>query len=428
MKKTMTMMKKQANDYYFYDTSSLLMDSNLFANGRPIALSSISLLELENIKTSANKDADIKYKARQLLHKLDEHRGEYDICIFNEKMLAPIKKKNLEITNDMKILACAIYYDNNVHPDETVFITNDVALKALANLFFGDDSIISIEEQHNDDYTGYKEIQMTDDEMANFYQSLDYNHYDLYINQYLLIKNEQNEIIDKYYWDGEQHKKVGYSSFDSYQIGKIKPVRGDAYQSIAMDSIQRNKITMIKGRAGTGKSLLSLGYLFYALEKGKIDKIVIFCNTVAVKNSAKLGFYPGTRLEKLLDSQIGNMLSSKLGSKEAIERLVQEDKLVLLPMADCRGYDTTGMRAGVYITEAQNLDIELIRLALQRIGDDCICILDGDFSHQVDMAEYAGANNGMRRVSQVFRDKDFYGEVELHTIYRSRIAEMAELL
>ena len=44
-------------------------------------------------------------------------------------------------------------------------------------------------------------------------------------------------------------------------------------------------------------------------------------------------------------------------------------------MADLRGYDTTGMRAGIYITEAQNMDIELMRLALQRIGDDCICIL-----------------------------------------------------
>ena len=37
------------------------------------------------------------------------------------------------------------------------------------------------------------------------------------------------------------------------------------------------------------------------------------------KNSAKLGFYPGTRDEKLLDSQIGNLLSSKLGGRIAVE-------------------------------------------------------------------------------------------------------------
>lgn len=59
---------------------------------------------------------------------------------------------------------------------------------------------------------------------------------------------------------------------------------------------------MIQGDAGTGKTLLSLGYLFYELDKGTIDKIIVFCNTVATKNSAKLGYYPGSRDEKLLDS------------------------------------------------------------------------------------------------------------------------------
>ena len=32
----------------------------------------------------------------------------------------------------------------------------------------------------------------------------------------------------------------------------------------------------------------------------------------------------------------------------------------------------------------------------------------------------------MRRLSQVFRGQDFYGEVELKHVYRSRIAEVAE--
>ena len=40
-----------------------------------------------------------------------------------------------------------------------------------------------------------------------------------------------------------------------------------------MDSLVHNKITMIKGRAGSGKTHLSLGYLFNQLEKDRIDKI-----------------------------------------------------------------------------------------------------------------------------------------------------------
>jgi hypothetical protein len=57
-------------------------------------------------------------------------------------------------------------------------------------------------------------------------------------------------------------------------------------------------------------------------------------------------------------------LASKLGGKEAVLYLLQSEKLVLLPFSDIRGYDTSGMRAGVYISEAQNLDISMMKLAL----------------------------------------------------------------
>ena len=86
------------------------------------------------------------------------------------------------------------------------------------------------------------------------------------------------------------------------------------------------------------------------------------------------------------------------------------------------------MKAGVYITEAQNMDIELMKLALERVGDDCLMILDGDSDAQVDLAQYAGVNNGMRRVSEVFRGENLYGEVTLRKVHRSRIAELAQLL
>lgn len=146
-----------------------------------------------------------------------------------------------------------------------------------------------------------------------------------------------------------------------------------------MDSLTHNKITMIKGPAGSGKSYLSLAFLLNRLEHGRIDKIIVFCNTVAAKNAARLGFYPGDRDTKLLDSQIGSFLASKLGGNEAVLEMIEAGKLMLIPLADARGFDTSGMNAGIYITEAQNMDIELMKLTLQRIGEDSICIIDGDF-------------------------------------------------
>lgn len=111
-----------------------------------------------------------------------------------------------------------------------------------------------------------------------------------------------------------------------------------------------------------------------------------------------------------------------------VEDMVSKGTLILLPLSDIRGFDTTGMKAGIYIIEAQNMYIELMRLSLQRIGEDSICILDGDSEAQVDLPQYAGNNNGMRRVSEVFRGDPVYGEVTLQYIHRSRIARLAQQL
>ena len=410
------------NNYRFYDTCSLLLRAeNLFDTDEQFAISSITLEELENIKTSTKKDADTKYAARQLLHALDEHIGEYDTHIFTEDMLAPIEQKQLTITNDMKILATALDY--NKRNGKILFVSNDLSLRTIAGLFLDEEQIASIAEE-NDDYAGYIDITLNDEEMENFYSYPDINHFDAYINEYIVIRDQQGNIVDRKIWTGDEYRNISFETFDSKHFGRIKPL--DIQQQMAADSFTHNKLTMIKGPAGSGKSYLALGFLFNQLEKHCIDKIIVFCNTVAAKNSAKLGYLPGTRNEKLLDSQIGNLLSSKLGSRMEVERLIDEEQLILLPMSDIRGYDTSGMRAGIYISEAQNLDIPLMKLALQRIGDDSICIIDGDEKTQVDDINFAGSNNGMRRASKTFRGTDIYGEIELKQIHRSRIAEIAE--
>lgn len=412
----------------FYDTCSLLLtDFNLF-KGEKFAISSITLEELERIKTSAHRDNEIKIQARMLLSRLANFPDRYEVWIFKDHMLEHVRKKGFEsINNDLKILACAIDYDKEVHPDDTIFVTNDLSLKNIANLFFGEDSIESYYPKV-DDYCGYKILTLDEEEMADFYENLNKNHFDLKINEYLILRDWNHNTVDELCWTGKTHRHITYSNLNSKLFGKIKPFKDDVYQAIALDSLMNNKITMLKGPAGSGKTYLSLGYLVHQLEKGYIDKIIIFCNTVATKNSAKLGFYPGTRNEKLLDSQIGNLLSSKFGGRIVVEQMMNEEKIILLPMSDIRGYDTSGMRAGIYISEAQNLDITLMKLALQRIGEDSICIIDGDDKAQVDLEEFAGRNNGMKRVSTVFRGSEIYGEVELGIIHRSKIASLAEYM
>lgn len=409
----------------FYDTCSLLLRAgNLFDEPEDFIISSITLQELENIKTSTNKDDNVKFSARQLLHDLDEHFGQYLIINYQNTYAQNITQRDFELTNDTKILSCYLECVRLFPEEKIVFITNDLALKSIARVFTS--NVQSLEEDKSDDYTGYKEITMSDDCMSDFYTNPSENEWNLQIGEYILVKNTEGEIVDRLCWNGEYYRHLDYKSFNSRWFGEVKPIKGDPYQQLACDSLVNNKITMLKGPAGTGKTYLALGFLLHMLDRGQIDKVIIFCNTVATKNSAKLGFYPGSRDEKLLDSQIGNLLISKLGDRIAVEELMDREKLILLPMSDIRGYDTTGMNAGIYISEAQNLDITLMKLALQRIGEDSICIIDGDAQTQVDDVHFAGANNGMRRASKIFRGSDVYGEVELKTIHRSKIAEIAQ--
>lgn len=75
--------------------------------------------------------------------------------------------------------------------------------------------------------------------------------------------------------------------------------------------------------------------------------------------------------------------------------------------------------------EAQNYDTVLMRMLLQRIGNDCQVILDGDRFEQTDLDIYEN-DNGMRKVSEVFRGEKIFGQVDLVKIERDEIARIAE--
>lgn len=407
----------------FYDTNAVLkLQSKIFEDD--FALSSTTLHELEHIKTSRNKDEEVKYNARKAIHLLDTYSDKYDVVTFTTDVDELMKEFGVFDSPDNEIIACAKYYSKE---NDIIFITNDICCKVIAKDIFELD-VQSIGDEVDDTYKGFIEKSLSEEEMAYFYSNLQENIYDLLINEYLVLKNDKDEVVDKFRWDGYEYQNIKFPTIKSNYFGSVKPYNGDIYQQMVLNSLSNNQVTMIKGSAGTGKSYLALGYLMWLLEKRKIEKIIIFCNTVATANSAKLGYYPGTKDEKLIDSSIGNMLSAKLGDSFGLEQMIGQGKIQLLPLSDIRGFDTNGMNAGVYITEAQNMDISLMKLALQRIGEDSICIIDGDYNTQCDMPQYAGNNNGMRRMSEIFRGYDFYGEVELQNIYRSKIAKIAELM
>lgn len=280
--------------YKFYDTSALL--ENPFPSEDPVIISSVTFQELEELKYRENT----RSKVQNLLRELKKH--PWELFLFKEEYLAPLREKGVTLSNnDAKILASALAYDVFRHPDETVFVTQDLAQARIANLFFGEDSI---EEYYPrvEEYTGFCELTLSDEELAQLYELPSANPCNLLTNQYLLARNKLGEEVDILKWNGEKLVSIDTRPINTKWWGKITAFKGDPQQRMAIDSLHSNQLTVIRGCAASGKSYLGLGYMFSLLEQHKIDKLYIFCNPVASRDAARLGFLPGSRENKILDS------------------------------------------------------------------------------------------------------------------------------
>lgn len=273
-------------------------------------------------------------------------------------------------------------------------------------------------------YSGVLTIDIDNDELlADFYTNrMLCMASEPYINQYLVIRNN-GKLLGPYKFKNGKWEDVPFRVFESLHFGSIKPKDNDPYQRAYMDSLVENDLTFCTGPGGTGKSLIAMSYAFQEFEKGHIDKIVVFTNPLIATGAVKLGFLPGTKQDKLLESSIGSILISKLGGEDEVRRLMDRDELVLMPMGDCRGYEVP-TNAFVYFTEAQNMSPYLMKLFLQRTNDSSKICVEGDVKQSDYEVFYK--QSGLQKAIDVFRGEDYAGHVELRTIYRGRIARKAE--
>lgn len=403
----------------FFDTNILMSADDSFFK-EEFAVSAQTVIELEEIKTSSCKDEETKYKARKAARRL--LLPTCTVVLDWNEIGEILEDAGLAIAPDTLILGSAKYLEESTG-QPVVFYTKDILCFKTALMLGLDAKFV---RDKVDFYCGSIDVSLDDIAMQDFYARPDYNHFDMMIGQYAAIHDGEGNLVDIVRWNGEKNERIDQQALKSKMFGSVTAFKGDCRQVMAIDSLLRNRITMLSGKAASGKTYLALAYLYSLLDKREIDKIIVFANTVPVKNTATIGFLPGTRMEKLMESSIGNILSSKLGGKEGLVDALDRRKIEIYPACDIRGFDTSGMRAGVLVTEAQNTDAELLKLMLQRVGADSYCVIEGDYDTQVDSNAYAGERNGMKRLSQVFRGDPCYGEVKLNQIHRSHIAELAD--
>lgn len=409
----------------FLDTNALLnLGENAFKERFIIAQKTLE--EIENIKISSNKDNEIKYKARNIARLLDTNENSYDVIAYSPEIKRIIDNHFLSETPDNIILASAYYCNLN---EPVLVCSDDLNCKFISRNIFGltTKGINEINLVKNlDEYTGYKDVTLSDEEMSYFYLHSNENIYGCLMNEYLIIRKSDGEVVDTLRWNGTEFKKVCNKTVKSTMFGdKIKPK--DVYQSCVIDSIYNNTMTAISGKAGSGKSLLSLITIMNLIETGKYDRVVIMYNPTKARGAIDMGYYSGSAIEKGMQNSIGSILTTKFGDRFAVDMLIQQDKIRLISMADVRGMEVRDNEI-LYISEAQNTSIELLKLCLSRASSECKIIIEGDYDSQVDSYLFDGTSNGMKRAIEVLKGEEEFGYIHLPNIWRSKIAALVDKL
>ena len=400
----------------FYDTNAILkLQDKIFEED--FIISSVTLQELEHIKVSRNKDDQVKYEARKVLHLLDDNSDKYDVVVYDNAIENYILGKNMEITPDTKIVgSCAFIKAMK----DVVFVTDDIACKMIARKIFNL-TVKGVNDEPVDIYKGYREISLDEQEMAHFYQNLSENVLGLLTNEYLLLKDCDGNIVDKLKWDGEVYQTIRSKPYKSNMFGTLKPL--DDIQSFAMDSINTNDITVLYGKAGSGKTTIPLNYIMQEIEKGRYKKCYIVYSYEPLKGAKTLGFEKGDHITKLIYSaSIGNILASKFGDIQQVEYMIDRDMLDIIPTANIRGWECPSDSI-LLCTESQNLDVYTLKTIIQRCKSGCKQIYEGDVIEQKDTNIQ---NVGINRLIDVFKGYKSFGCVKLKNNYRSELSDLAD--
>jgi len=154
----------------------------------------------------------------------------------------------------------------------------------------------------------------------------------------------------------------------------------NAEQKETKAKILQDTISVLIGKAGSGKTLLATQIALEALFYREVGRVIITRPTVSNED---IGFLPGSMKEKMdpwLSPIQANMIM--LTNKAKIEKLMSEDTIEISPISFLRG--RTFVNAFVIVDESQNVTKTQMEMILSRLGMNSKMILTGD-SSQTDL-------------------------------------------
>lgn len=391
----------------FYDTCSLLAEidnEDLFSER--FYVSSITLHELENIKSSKTKTEDVRYKARKLTHLLDEHYNDYDVVVYNFEISDYIVGTlGLDATiPDNQIVGTARYI---AEKEDIVFVTNDICLKNIARSIGLD--VESVENKENI-YKGYKIINGTSEQINIAMENMNLS--DWNVNEYLIIQNKDDGSEKEMRFDGEK--------FVSLKLPSSKFIKAkNSLQRCALDILNNQDITIaaILGGFGSGKTHLSMQMALYNVnEKGYQSKILGIRSPQG--EGKEVGFLPGD-LNSKVEGFFEPLTQQLDGGEFELESLKQRGVLETNIPFYMKG--TTYNNTIMLVDEAEDLDEKQIRLVGTRVGSNSKIYFAGDYKQSVINTT---SNNALVKMCNEFKGNKNFATIYLGEDVRSSTSKM----
>jgi len=211
--------------------------------------------------------------------------------------------------------------------------------------------------------------------------------------------------MSKDFVNGKKNNKKGYRFLLSL----------NEEQKLAKAQILQNAISVIIGKAGSGKTLLACQIALQEILEKRKTKIIITRPTISKED---LGFLPGGIEDKMapwVSPIYGNMY--QLLRRERVETMIRADQIEIVPVSYMRG--RTFLNSVIIIDECQNLDDTQTLMILQRIGLGSKMIFCGD-TDQTDLKTQT--KSGLKFLQSI-KNIEGMKSIELETNHRHPILD-----
>jgi phosphate starvation-inducible PhoH-like protein len=152
-------------------------------------------------------------------------------------------------------------------------------------------------------------------------------------------------------------------------------------QKIAKSQVLENTITLLKGQAGSGKTLLACQIALDLFFNREIEKIII--TRPVVDAADPMGFLPGD-IKAKMDPWLAPIYANlyHLYNKATIDKMIESQTIEIIPFTFVRG--RTFVDSVVIVDECQNVSNKQTEMIIGRLGTNSKMIFCGDTS-QIDL-------------------------------------------